>query len=134
MNLDSKNKLKYALIIGAIISTAVSGILHIIMVPRSIERDMYEGIFFLISGILQVFWILPVIKDWNKIWYYVGIGGTVILFALWLGDRISGLVAGKGIRLSPNTLAIEGFQIAFIGICIILLNRKLKSKKIKIVK
>jgi hypothetical protein len=134
MNLDSKNKLKYALIIGAIISTAIGGILHILMVPRSIERDMYEGIFFLISGILQVFWILPVIKDWGKIWYYIGIGGTAVLFALWLGDRIPGLEAGKGIRLSPNTLAIEGFQIAFIGLCIILLRRKLKSEKIQISK
>ena len=53
----SKNKVTSALMIAAIIST-------------------------LISGILQVFWILPIIKNWNKIWYYVGIGGTAILFAL----------------------------------------------------
>lgn len=132
MNLDSKNKLKYALVIGTVVSTAIAGILHILMVPRSIERDVYEGIFFLISGILQVFWVLPVIKDWNKIWYYIGIGGTAILFALWFADRIPGLESGRGIKLSPNTLAIEAFQIAFIGLCIVLLRRKLKSENMQI--
>lgn len=128
MNLDSKNKLKFALIIAAIASTAIAGIIHIFMVPHSLERNVYEGIFFLISGILQVFWILPIIKEWHKIWYYIGIGGTAVLFVLWFQERISGLESGRGIRLSANTVAIEAFQIAFIGLCIVLLRRKLKSQ------
>jgi hypothetical protein len=114
---------------SAITATAVGGILHILMVPRSLDREFEEGIFFLISGILQVFWILPIIKNWNRIWYYVGIGGTAILFALWIGERIPRLVDGGGIRLSSNTLAIEGFQIAFIVLCIILLKRKSNEKE-----
>jgi len=134
VNLDSKNKLKFTLIIAAIASTTIAGILHMFMVPRSMEHDMYEGIFFLVSGILQVFWILPIIKDWHKIWYYVGVGGTAILFALWLAERIPGLESGRGIRLSANTIAIEAFQIAFIGLCIVLLKRKLKSKIIPVSK
>ena len=129
MNLDTKDKLKFSLIIAAVVSTAIAGILHILMAPRSLERDMYEGIFFLVSGVMQIFWILPIIKDWNRIWHYVGIGGTAILFALWLVTRISGLESGRGIKLSPNTLAIEAFQIVFIGLCIVLLKRKLKSEK-----
>ena len=123
-----KNKIDFVLVISAITATAVGGILHILMVPRSLDREFEEGIFFLISGILQVFWILPIIKNWNRIWYYVGIGGTAILFALWIGERIPRLVDGGGIRLSSNTLAIEGFQIAFIVLCIILLKRKSKDK------
>ena len=99
------------------------------MVPRSLDREFEEGVFFLISGILQVFWILPIIKNWNRIWYYVGIGGTAILFALWIGERMPRLVDGGGIRLSSNTLAIEGFQIAFIVLCIILLKRKSNEKE-----
>jgi len=128
MNLDSKNKLKFALIVAAISSTAIAGILHILMMPRSLDHDLEEGIFFLISGILQVFWILPIIKDWNKMWYYIGIGGTGVLFALWLAERIPRLVEGGGIRLSANTVAIEGMQITFIILCIVLLQRKSKEK------
>ena len=134
MNLDSKNKLKFSLIIAAIASTAIAGVLHIFMVPRSIDRDGYEGIFFLIAGILQVFWILPIIKEWNKVWYYIGIGGTAVLFVLWFAERIPGLESGKGIRLSANTVAIEAFQIAFIGLCIVLLKRKLKKEMISVSK
>ena len=132
MNIDSKNKLKSILIIAAIASTTIAGILHIFMVPRSIDHDVYEGIFFLISGILQVFWILPIIRDWNKIWYYIGIGGTAVLFVLWFAERIPGLESGRGIRLSTNTIAIEAFQIAFIGLCIVLLRRKLKREMIPV--
>ena len=132
MNIDSKNKLKSILIIAAIASTTIAGILHIFMVPRSIDHDVYEGIFFLISGILQVFWILPIIRDWNKIWYYIGIGGTAVLFVLWFAERIPGLESGRGIRLSTNTIAIEAFQIAFIGLCIVLLRRKLKMEMIPV--
>jgi len=134
INSESKNKLKFILIIAAITSTTIAGILHIFMVPRSIEHDMYEGIFFLVSGILQVVWILPIIKDWHKIWYYVGIGGTTILFVLWFLERIPGLESGRGIRLSVNTVAIEAFQIAFIGLCIVLLKRKLKREMIPVTK
>lgn len=134
MNLNSQNKLKVILIIAAIASTTIAGILHIFMVPHSIERDMYEGIFFLVSGILQIFWILPIIKDWHKIWYYIGVGGTAVLFGLWFAERIPGLESGRGIRLSANTVAIEAFQIAFIGLCIVLLRRKLKSEIISVSK
>ena len=129
MLFNCKNKIDFVLVISAITATAVGGILHILMVPRSLDREFEEGIFFLISGILQVFWILPIIKNWNRIWYYVGIGGTAILFALWIGERMPRLVDGGGIRLSSNTLAIEGFQIAFIVLCIILLKRKSNEKE-----
>jgi len=121
------SKLKTILILVAIASTSIAGILHILMVPRSLEHEVEEGIFFLISGILQVFWIIPILKEWKNIWYYVGIGGSGVLFALWLIERIPGIEAGRGIRLSANTLAIEGFQIVFIILCIILLKKKTKK-------
>lgn len=126
-----KNKLKIALITSAMASTAIAGILHILMVPRSMENEVMEGIFFLISGILQIFWILPILKDWNKIWYYIGIVGSGVLFALWLTERIPRLASGGGIRLSGNTIAIEVFQISFIVLCIVLVQMKSKDKKIQ---
>ncbi len=127
----SKNKLKIALITVAITSTTIAGILHILMVPRSMENEVLEGIFFLISGILQIFWILPILKDWNRIWYYIGIAGSGVLFALWLTERIPRMASGGGIRLSGNTLAIEIFQIAFIVLCFVLVRMKSKDEKIQ---
>jgi hypothetical protein len=28
----------------------------------------------------QVFWLIPMIKSWSKLWYYFAIGGTAILW------------------------------------------------------
>ena len=122
--MNHNDKVNLILVIGAVAATAIGGILHVLMAPRSLNREFEEGIFFLISGILQIFWILPIIRNWHKVWYFVGIGGTAVLFALWLGERLPRLLDGGGIRLSANTLAIEGFQIAFIVLCVILLKRK----------
>lgn len=131
MNIIFKNKITFVLICCAMASTIIAGVLHILMAPRSIEREFLEGVFFLISGIVQVFWLLPILKEWHRVWYYVGIGGTGILFALWLMEGIPRLLEGRGIRMSPNTIAIEGFQIAFIALCIILLRRRAKTESLQ---
>jgi len=110
--------------------TMIAGILHVFMAPGSLNREFLEGLFFLISGGIQVFWALPVIKEWNKIFYFVGIGGTAILFGLWLVPRILGLASGRGFRISEIALLIEIFQIAFIVLCIIIVKKKSVEKQI----
>ena len=110
--------------------TMIAGILHVFMAPGSLNREILEGIFFLVSGGVQVFWALPVIKEWNKIFYFVGIGGTAVLFGLWLVPRIMGYASGRGFRISEIALIIEAFQIAFIVLCIIILKKKSIQKQI----
>jgi len=104
---------------AAAATTVIAGILHILMVPRSISDEQGEGILFLVGGILQVFWALPVIKGWNKIWYYIGIAGTAVLFILWFATHVHGIVNGRGLR--GMTLPLEVSQLAFIGLSIVLL-------------
>lgn len=110
--------------------TMIAGILHVFMAPGSLNREVLEGVFFLISGGVQVFWALPVIKEWNKIFYFVGIGGTAILFGLWLVPRIMGYASGRGFRISEMAILIEAFQIAFIVLCIVILKKKSIQKQI----
>jgi len=94
---------------AAVGCTMIAGILHVFMAPGSLSREFLEGLFFLISGGIQVFWAIPVIKEWNKVFYFVGIGGTTILFGLWFVPRILGLAAGRGFRISEIILLIEIF-------------------------
>jgi hypothetical protein len=108
----------------------IAGILHVFMASGSLNREPMEGIFFFISGGIQVFWALPVIKEWNRIFYFVGIGGTAVLFGLWLVPRIMGLASGRGFRISEMALIIEAFQIAFILLCIIIAKKKSIEKQI----
>jgi hypothetical protein len=109
-----------------------------------------EGILFLVGGILQVFWAVPVIKRWGKIWQIIGIVGTTIFIVLWLSDRLHLLPEGgpsghmparepprgnftggefprgsapRGLGLEIGGIfvpPIEMFQVAFVGLYAVL--------------
>ena len=57
-------------------------------------------------------------------WYYVGIGGTVILIALFVIA-----VPGRGLQVSGFEIVLELVQIVFIISCIMIVRDKtLKTK------
>jgi len=88
----------------------IAGILHLAIVPIFFTQlSLDVMIFFIVSGLAQVFWIIPVIRKWNIFWYYLGIGGTVILIIMYLIA-----VPGSGYPVSPLDIAIELFKIIFI--------------------
>ncbi len=81
-------------------------------------------IFFLVSGACQLFWVIPVLKRWSNVWYYIGIGGTAILIALFVIA-----VPGRGLPISELEIATELVQIVFIiGSIMIVKERRTKAK------
>jgi hypothetical protein len=97
-------------------STFIAGVLHLAIIPMFFMlMPMNVTIFFLVSGAAQVCWVIPVLKRWNNFWYYVGIGGTVILIALFVIA-----VPGRGLQVSELEVTIELIQIVFI-ICSIII-------------
>ena len=85
-------------------------------------------IFFIVSGLAQLFWVIPTIKKWILPWYYIGIGGTIVLIILWIIA-----IPGSGYPIHETDVAIEVSQIAFIifSIMIIKKNREeIKSRNI----
>lgn len=84
------------LCIAAAATTIIAGVLHIMMDPRSMSEDLGEGILFLVGGILQVFWAIPVIKQWGRIWQIIGITGTVIFVILWFATHTHSLFGTGG--------------------------------------
>lgn len=83
-----------AISVVAAAATVIAGILHLFMVPMSISREVDEGILFLVGGILQVFWAVPVIKQWGRVWQIVGIAGTVVFTILWFSTHTHSLFGG----------------------------------------
>src|SRR5574340_1711761 len=77
-------------------TTVIAGTYHLQMAPGSLSHNLGEGILFLVGGILQVFWAVPVIKRWGNIWKIIGITGTIIFIILWLSDRFNLLPEGGG--------------------------------------
>ena len=82
--------------IAAAVATVIAGILHIMMAPRSMSEDLGEGMLFLVGGILQVFWAVPVIRQWGRIWQIIGIAGTAIFVILWFATHTHSLFGTGG--------------------------------------
>ena len=97
-------------------STLIAGVLHLAIVPMFFNKmPANVTVFFMISGLAQLFWLIPVVKRWSNIWYYIGIGGTVILIILWIIA-----VPARGLAVSELEVMIEFFQIIFIILCTII--------------
>jgi NADH dehydrogenase len=77
------NGLYYA----AATSTALAGILHLILVQYFVGFDSLTSIFFIVSGLAQIFWAVPYIRRWSRLWYIVGIFGTLVLIVLFVGNQ-----------------------------------------------
>src|ERR687896_2377405 len=114
---------------AAAATTAIAGILHLSLVPDIIGRNLNSGVFFLISGIAQVFWLIPMLKRWGRIWYYIGIAGTIVLIIMWAMTRIPGNpITGRGGPINEIGIAIEVFQIAYIVLTAIIIGKESKRE------
>jgi hypothetical protein len=115
------------LYLGAAACTGIAGILHLMFVPSSITAGIQYTTLFLISGLAQLFWVLPMVKRWGRIWNIIGLAGTAVLVGL------TGYVVIESFRnpqLTPPgvtelAVAIEIFQISYVIItAIIIVTRK----------
>ena len=108
--------------------TFIAGILHLTLVPNAIDRNVNNGIFFLIGGLAQIFWVAPLIRHWGKVWYYVGIAGTLVLIIMWIITRIpDNPITGRGGPIGETAIVVEVFQVAFIVLSIIILIKDRKA-------
>ena len=115
------------LYLGAAALAGIAGILHLMLVPNSIAAGVQYTVFFLISGLAQLFWVLPLVKRWGRIWNIIGLVNQAVLVGL------TGYVVIESIGNPQSTppgvtelaIAIEIFQISFVIItAIIIVARK----------
>ena len=121
------NVLYYA----AAATTAIAGILHLIQGSDVLGFNLNFGIFFIVAGIAQIFWVVPMIRRWGRPWYFVGIGGTIVLIILFVITRMpDNPITGRGGPISPMALAIELLQAAFIALSAIIAVYESKRKQL----
>jgi hypothetical protein len=113
------------LLYAAAATTLIAGILHLTKVIDTIssgEAISNADILFLVGGIAQVFWVVPIIRKWGKTWYYIGIAGTAVFILLWVITRIpENPITGRAGPISMEAIIIQIFQIAFIILSIIII-------------
>lgn len=80
---------------------AIAGVMHIQLAPMQLSYDLGEGILFLAGGALQVFWALPVVRQWGRIWQIIGIAGTIVFVMLWFATHAHNFVGDTpGVNIS----------------------------------
>jgi hypothetical protein len=110
--------------------TLIAGILHLSLASNVLGNNLPVGLFFVIAGIAQVFWTLPTVRTWGRMWTYVGIGGTVILIIIWIITRFpDNAIIGRDLPVNSMGIAIETFQVAFTVLCGLILVRDKTVKK-----
>ena len=119
------------LFIAAAVATAIAGIVHLYMPlahPRMLG-NIPMATFFLGSGIAQIFWILPMIKRWGRIWYYIGIAGNVGFIILYVITRFPGNpVNERGGDVDAVDMTCELAQVAYIAITAVILAKERSIK------
>ena len=104
------------LFLGAGVCTGIAGILHLMLVSSSINSHLEYATFFLVSGIAQIFWVLPMVKKWGRIWYFIGIAGTIILVGL-TGYVIANIIENPESTppgITELAVAVEVFQVSYV--------------------
>lgn len=120
----------YYYCIAAAASTALAGILHLVMAFNIIGRNITTGSFFIVAGLAQIFWILPMIKQWGKPWYYTGIVGTMLLIILYAITRVPNPITnGRALAINEIGIATIALQAAYIAITAIILAKERTVKK-----
>jgi protocatechuate 3,4-dioxygenase beta subunit len=119
------------LYVAAAIATAIAGMLHLMMGPNALGFNVNQGILFIVGGIAQIFWIIPMVRRWGIPWYAIGIGGTIVFMAIWIITRVPGNpITGRGGPAdNPIAIAIEVLQGAFIGLAAAIILYERRGKK-----
>ncbi len=123
----------------AAISTIGGGILHLLMLGPSskpINFPMhllpYTDTLFTISGILQIFWCIPMIKRCGMKWYYIGLAGAIGLSLLLLMTRIPNGITNLPLEdKNPMALLTEITQFLFIGVTIVIIKYEYRNGRFK---
>lgn len=116
---------------AAAATTAIAGILHLILAPNMLNFNPNSAILFFVGGAAQLFWAVPMIRRWGRVWYGVGIGGTLVLFAIWIITRMPGNpITGRGGMVNEMGIAVEAMQWTFVGLTAAILVIESRMKRI----
>lgn len=112
-------------------TTAIAGILHLILAPNMLNFNPNSAILFFVGGAAQLFWAVPMIRRWGRVWYGVGIGGTLVLIAIWIITRMPGNpITGRGGMVNEMGIAVEAMQLIFVGLTAAILVIESRMKRI----
>ena len=117
------------LVVASNLFGGLEGIIHSLVGPGLLTATFNIaklGFFFLVAGIAQLFWSVPMTKRWGRKWYYIGMFGTIVLIALYAVTKGPNPITTSGINIPIYDIPTEIFEITYVAITtvIIIVERK----------
>src|SRR5262249_44857646 len=115
-------------------AVSLAGIIHLMFGAGSLRfNGSGQSILFTVGGLLQIFWIIPMVRRWGPVWYAIGIAGNLALIMIWLTTRFPDnpiFPRGFGFPMGFSLQWIEeGAQIAYIGLATAIFLFESKTKR-----
>jgi hypothetical protein len=87
------------------------------------------SIFFVVTGIAQLFWVIPLIRGWGKLWYILESVVTVALIVSWVSTNAPLPVKGVVVPYDVMSITIETSQVVFIAAATSIIVGEIQSKR-----
>jgi hypothetical protein len=66
-----------------------------------------------------------VVKRWGKIWYYIGIAGTIMLMIIYAITRVPNLITGvRALPINDMGVAIMVLEAVYIAITALIITKE----------
>lgn len=106
--------------VGSGLASAGAGAIHFAVIRGHFEEYWFYGLFFVVTGIVQLVWATAVIARARRLLFAVGILVNAAIIASWIVTRTIGLVIGPNAdEVEPVGLAdalATGFEVAIVFI------------------
>ncbi|HJU14609.1 MAG TPA: hypothetical protein VJ792_09165 [Candidatus Nitrosotalea sp.] len=113
--------MKDRLYLVAASAVGIAGGIHLYLGLSLLKSQFFQfSDFFLIVAAVQLCWTIPMLKKFGRMWLFVGIGGNLALFGLWVLTRLPNPITRIGLPVNSLGIAEEAFQLAYIAIAIAL--------------
>ncbi len=119
------------LVVASHVLGGVDGIIRSLVGPGLLTAGFSIaklGFFFLVAGITQLFWSIPMTKRWGRKWYYIGMCGTIALIALYAATKGPNPLTTSGINIPIYDIPTEIFQIAYVAIATVIIRVERKQR------
>jgi uncharacterized membrane protein YvlD (DUF360 family) len=106
------------LVVASQILGGMNGIMRSVLAPDLLTAGFSItklGFFFLVAGIMQLLWLVPMTKRWGRKWYYIGICGTIALIALYTTTRGPNPITIAGVDIPTFDIPTEIVQIGYVA-------------------
>jgi hypothetical protein len=106
------------LVVASQVLGGANGIMRSVLAPDLLTAGFSItklGFLFLVAGIMQLLWLVPMTKRWGRKWYYIGICGTIALIALYTTTRGPNPITIAGVDIPTFDIPTEIVQIGYVA-------------------